>query len=470
MKEKDEEYWLWAIKKRPQKVVKMINRLFENSKKTKEFLEAIIDLLPTIGKRESSPSEALIFVGLIREKFLQISEKQLFDCFSDEDPNATLNFVQLLCGAKAKEEEFERSKNVFAKLVGFVYRNPLPNIEDKKEALATLIPLEWISHLITISLLGITFTWQNLFTQVQKDLEAKKILKKLLRLSCLYGYGVNITKFSSLSVEEKSLQNFHQLRTRFFEGILFVPDELEMVVQAVYQELIREIKEEQKGLLDLLLWFSENFQDIENKYNAMWQEIKENPRYMLRPNGLDKVKLEITALQKSCGYYLLQFFPKEFPEASVKFWLKGEEDENWSLTMECKFAPLSEFKVRPEMENTDLRVMVDRFLLFVATECLWKIVCGKEKKEKMADRKSRFVKHSAGIVRAHLRHLPISFSASEEAKSAAQQFFGVLPPSGFTFVHEHLRGEAIVELTSNPLFAYSEEDLGYLVVDSFKPN
>jgi hypothetical protein len=105
---------------------------------------------------------------------------------------------------------------------------------------------------------------------------------------------------------------------------------------------------------------------------------------------------------------------------------------------------------------------LDKFLLFVAAECFWRIICGKERKEKIiSEGKQRFVKRSGGIVRAHLRRLPICWKASDQAITTAQMTLGVLPPSGFTFVQEHLRGDAELKLISNPLFIYSDEDLGY---------
>jgi hypothetical protein len=293
---------------------------------TKDFLEAVRNFyFPTkrdVGYGIKTPSTISQVIKQIREKFLEISHKQLIACFPEQDLASIANIVIILCGAR-QNEDTKRCVKVFDRLAKFVDSAPASS-DNPKECMRALIPYQWISHLVSLGIIGITFTWHNFLLAAQGDAEAKIVLKRVMRLYHLVG-KFRIEAFSSFGIEKGATKNLNKIEKEFYteDGVflLYIPDESLAFANEVFKEVKKEILEEQKKVIELLEWFCNNFDEFSTEYNEMWQEIQEHPHYMLRPDGLDKVKIEIDALRPPyLRFHLLQLFPlTEFPSARAKF-------------------------------------------------------------------------------------------------------------------------------------------------------
>jgi hypothetical protein len=316
----------------------------------------------------------------------------------------------------------------------------------------------------------VTRTWTKFIRAVAADDQiALKNLEGLIAGWCCDGRAIECDKLSAWP-RFKILDAIESARPFIVEEptvTLPIPDDLTEKIYRVFNRILDEIREDQQCLVDFVAWYKGNEQEFLNRQKEMWDEIINQPKYGLRTGGLDRIKIGLAILKRKVHHYQsLQLFPEDFPKAKGKFWLKHFDDPV-SITFELD--PLKDaLSINFRFDRDDPRAIMNRALYYIALDCYHRIITGKHRKnpsktllpasvakQQLGANITRFA-----VVRPHFRLLPSGYHASGQAIDHALLGVGYAPPQGFTFVREHERGYAYID-SIDPLFTYSEDDLGY---------
>jgi len=239
-------------------------------------------------------------------------------------------------------------------------------------------------------------------------------------------------------------------------------DAAEKIAENLSREMDR-VDELCRSFADIVEWFKNHEEDFAFLEKEMWEDIKLRPKYGLRSNGRDRVKLDIVPGNDYISIDSIQFFPQQFPKTDVKIWRKWrgkKESSTLHLYPEFSFSNWNG-------GNND--ISSSKMLYFVTLQCYWEIVMGKSSEVSEEEAKTSTARVSVSDrdrmrerlshVRPFFRKLPEGQHYSEKALGLAQQALGYLiMPDGKTFVREHDRGWQEMEEIA-PLFTYSAQDI-----------
>lgn len=238
-------------------------------------------------------------------------------------------------------------------------------------------------------------------------------------------------------------------------------DAAEMIGANIAGEMDR-VGELCRSFIDIVEWFKKHEEEFAFLEKEMWEDIRLRPKYGLRSNGRDKVKLDIVPDNDYIGLDSIQFFPQQFPNTDVKIWRNWRgKKESVAFHLYPKFSFSSW-----DGDNND--ISSSKMLYFIALQCYWEIVMGKSSKTSEEDKTSTTrvsatdkdrMRERLSHVRPFFRKLPEGQHYSEKALGLAQQALNCLNmPEGKTFVREHERGWQEME-SIQPLFTYSVQDV-----------
>ncbi len=249
--------------------------------------------------------------------------------------------------------------------------------------------------------------------------------------------------------------HFHERHMAMLEGVL--QDD---------QKICQLIKREGARLLD---WVIEHYDTLSAKADAKLREIREisgKPKRMLRPHGLDRVEIDVLLL-RGVGVREIIFDAAGtvFPDVGVKV-LVRKDTPNYYIyrtTVSGVRSLNPDALINLTFPDTDLL----QFLLHIITvDALHRIVIGgNELREKRPKGSSPNAKRRIVLVkRAHIRHLPDTQSASEEAVARGMEAFGCEFAPGITFVRAFERdGVTVRDLPSEAFASYGMDDVTELL-------
>ncbi len=209
------------------------------------------------------------------------------------------------------------------------------------------------------------------------------------------------------------------------------------------QNIAKTLEEEDgqvKAMIGQMMSKSDPYRDL---YETMWLEMMCEPVHGLRPDGLDKVRIEHAVLKRA-GYAELILYPEaEFPKFKACFIRKpnyGGEHEIEMLLEPSDLLLVSAFTDNQEMRSklSPEAIWMDKLLAFVAVRAMNLIVMDRLPK---SNGKGNGKGGVAAIVRPIFRKLPLGHKASEEARARALSHFRTEPLPGFTFVRGYQRGQ-----------------------------
>ena len=314
----------------------------------------------------------------------------------------------------------------------------------------------------------VTQTWHNFLTAVSQDQpQAFRILNIMWTL---YGMksGAEFVRLSEWTIPDHITMLLDTIGN--MEPVLLpVPDHLYDSVSPKTSEITQRLMDEQAKVVTIVEWFSRERDSFLQRRDAMWAEISTEPKFGLRTDGRDRIRMNFGALEMSIWRYeALQLFPvNPFPRARAKYWIRLHEfPYSLTFTLDPKQSQMDKNHPRSTDSTEGMRHLVDEMLECIALDCYWRIVTGNTQTGQASNvstttpqqgevRRGR----SLHTVRPFFRTLPRGFQPSPQALALAQKVLGT-PPPGRTFVKEHERG---FQQAANipPLFTYTEIDLGY---------
>jgi len=292
-------------------------------------------------------------------------------------------------------------------------------------------------------------SWRIFIDQLDKDQESRKILKEIFTNFFFLDKPVTINFPSKMPPLVERIKDDKDGSELF----IFIPTNRN-IVQQIYNEIINEIEESNQKIEEFIKKI--NFEKLVAEIPYLWKKIL-NPLYSLRPDGKDKVEINLPELTTPFSKYLLfEFYPIQWPEVKVKVIIEIFK-ERYSY-----FLPILS-PTESEVKLSDVAEKINFILLFLALLSYKKIVTGEmiktgkgEKKtetEKMGEMKKKI------WIRAHFRNLPPHWKASKRAMENAKMILGQSLPPGKTFVLPYEKGSG--EEDTQPLFSVSKNDLIY---------
>lgn len=311
-------------------------------------------------------------------------------------------------------------------------------------------------------------TWENFLKAVcAQDLAARNILHLMLEPHGRF-FGTFFVPASEMSPDSRPKARGAQdlpLWATYLNGdplgpvALPIPDDIFDEVLKVVSQAEAVNRQIHQDITELLSWFGGHKEEFEFLEKSMWDDILSRPRYGLRSNGKDKIKLDVLSCDHCFSYRSIQFFPDEFPKTKAKIWTSWKGKPS-SVTFEI--VPDSAIPNDPFCDRIKL---TDKFLRFVSLQCYWEIVMGrmaakeKEAVGRVSPEEREKVMRKLSHVRPFFRKLPEGQKASDSAFEFAQKVFLISSlPEGKTFVREHERGWQEMEAIQ-PLFTYSIQDV-----------
>jgi len=232
---------------------------------------------------------------------------------------------------------------------------------------------------------------------------------------------------------------------------VFVQEQNIPTLDRIGNEMKEILLPEDRKIFELwLMFFSDKLDELADK---LWQEIVTERTYAILPE-LDKVTISLPVLSDALGIKKITFLRSSQPAPAVRFRCEFElfgqtgKFENGLEENGCLAKP-SQYLAKD----------IQKYFRFVIVHSYYMILVKdeqddfEEEKEPVTSRKNEPRKV---WIRPFLRKLPKGWKASEEAKLAAWELFGELPPNR-TFVHEFTRGKG--SISDKPLFDYSLKNL-----------
>jgi len=321
-----------------------------------------------------------------------------------------------------------------------------------------------------------THIWENLLTYAEVNQDALKVLKNFLMIKLISEQGLSCTSYEKW---ESYLCQNNMNMLRNIDSIPF-PTSFINFGANIIEELAQISRLDSACELEVSCWFGNNIEYFEQEYQRMWKEITNEAGCWLRNNGADRVKMNIVAYKNSSHTLeSLQFIVEglEFPKVIARFWHKVF-DSPYITDYHINSNSLNEFSWLKDNHDVNsqnyakdiLRSIEYQLYIFIATHCLWRIVCKVEADKigpsvsKRSARKIIYTKTSTEV-RPHFRWLSGNQQPSEEAINRSFEIFNYAPPPGKTFVKTHTRNlvEEFGEMQKIPeLFTYDESDFGYI--------
>lgn len=315
---------------------------------------------------------------------------------------------------------------------------------------------------------------EKLIEGAQKDRVVGEVLASVKNILVLHRpddkclvYGLEDTSSKAIAdILAKQFTTPGNWQASLFNPYMLLKKEHDELLMAWWKEWTKKTDQEKEEGERILKWFGENFETIDKIFLRKCQEIVEQPRRGLRPNGYDHIDVNITPL-RNIGIRSIVFHPEGqmFPDVGLDIIVRKETPHLFSF-------PAS-------LENFQLDISFDAFynathqsfeklfvlLNFIIVDIMHRIIVeGKElraKKKWMQTGDETIEMRPKTIpVRPFIRHLPEGYKASEEAKARGEAYYGWKLPPGVTFVATHYRGQKLeYGLPTSPVAIYSDEDL-----------
>ncbi|KKU52497.1 MAG: hypothetical protein UX74_C0011G0017 [Parcubacteria group bacterium GW2011_GWA2_47_10b] len=243
-----------------------------------------------------------------------------------------------------------------------------------------------------------------------------------------------------------------------------VPSDAAYACNRFYRRLAEGSHAAFTKLVKLLSWFGAYEESFQRDAHNMWEEIRSDPKYGLRPGGRDVVSIEVAAL-RGHGYRHIQLIPgAEFPQFSANVWLYFPKTETRVVTSRnVEPGPLVHGDATEDPQSVD--ALADKLLQFIALHSFWKIVTGKifhsQRRNSVGTEERRMEIERKFLLRPHFRWLLPSHNPSERARARSLKVFGYAPPPGKTFVMSDSDAPTSSCSAERFLHAYTDEDLGY---------
>ena len=247
------------------------------------------------------------------------------------------------------------------------------------------------------------------------------------------------------------------------ENRIPAPDNCVSVCNRLYRERQRQCQPQQEALISLASWFQARQEDFRGLAADMWQDIRSDAKYGLRPNGRDVLRIEVKALRDN-GYRSVQFFPQpEFPKVCARFWIEML-DLGVTIVVDRMLEPNVTLTRDKSSESQGFQSTLAAIQEFIALHGFWSITTG------LSFHGSGGRSRAGGqgfdrkfLVRPHFRSLPAGFHPTERALRRSVKTFGYMPPPGKTFVKSDFDGQEAADKTvGRPVLTYRDDDLGYV--------
>ena len=479
MGKRDWKFWYENALCGSDKRYKEIRReILSNPADTLQILEAVNRVTrkdPAILYNRGIHERAAELARVARKKFLTLDTEQVYKLIDIYNAGLTTNeygflFPQMFWGCNRGDAAGARQ--VVGRIIELIkVRNPATGERDQKNIVPASLLVGFLQELM---LLGDPFcyTWDSLVTAAKNgDGEAEQLVLQSIRIPLVH---CGNTKFQTRPFPEDVEGMREALRlalgAQFASDSIWcvgVTDQNEPYIGDLIMRVASQARDREADLVMLVEWFRENFTAMEVEAAAKWDEITNRSTKLLRHGGRDRIRLGLRGFA-SAGYTDLQLFPEnlQFPQTRARYWLRNLTGENSSVSFVMRGSTLSTEKPAWFREN-DMRVILDKLLAFIAIDCYHRIVVSPERSsiKTGTSRKKVTRTHSDAavpvVVRPYIRRLQPGFQPSLGAISRYDEARHAELPSGFTFVKEHNRGYAEEVEFTEPLFTYTEEDLGY---------
>ncbi|MBI2590080.1 hypothetical protein HYW32_03630 [Candidatus Berkelbacteria bacterium] len=358
-----------------------------------------------------------------------------------------MNFATIFLGSDAND--FERSE----KIVSLLHQARIRTYPDELSLTEQYNEFASILSLIGTLIHGASRTWTNFLRSVASGSQtAGAIFDHIVFFYASVRANVNLVHLSewpfqtATNIEETILVAIGGEHDPVF---LPVPDEIIDAINGRIHAFNAWIDRQNILTRELVAWFQTKRDDFHSKEEQMWQEIVMQPKYGLRPAGLDKLRVD---LADSCETYVQLIPVGDFPLTHVKLWMRYRYLRYW-YTASIILDPNNwQEVVCSDCSCTREGVQeMDRVHRFVCLYCLWWIVTGQGVKASTYHEKGGKKSNGFGVpasktpIRAHFRRLPLGRNPSEAAQLRAIDTLDVLPPIGTTFVRSHLRNNTPTE-------------------------
>jgi len=233
--------------------------------------------------------------------------------------------------------------------------------------------------------------------------------------------------------------------------------------RTAYQEKMRASRESGERIIT---WFQANTAEIERQFDYRVKAVMERPLRTLRPNGLDHVEIEVSAL-RNAGIRAIAFYPDEYQFPDVGVHIIVHQETPTLVTYKTALRDF-ELKVHPEIvvrgEHAGEAETLAAILEFVVSDAYFRIVVAP------TEIRDRHAWHCTGkegqvqtrnvSVRGFPRRLRVGQKASKEAREAYLKTFGHDLSPGVTFVRGFMRDQVIqYALPTTAVVKYWDDDL-----------
>lgn len=429
----DRKQWEHLIRQHnSNRIGRMQKRLFVDLKETKEYLQGLIGVM----RDKRVPQHVLTLRAELRRTVLGLTfertKEVLNSCLGEENFPTLIN--ALFGTGRGDCEE------------AWTILTRLASVAETQEAVVTngeTSSARWALFMLARgAAVDTTYTWTNgMF-----ELYSRSDILLLRRLFELFSFADMDFAILPYKRWDKTVSVLRKVdgRTR----VLFpIPDTLENWVNEQHRLYHDALLQRNLSVIRLGNTLRDSADEVRGAYEHLWLEMMVQPRWALREGGLDVVTIAIPELRQA-GFDCVRLTPlSSFPNFRASFHgvhLNG----NVQIT-EMELEPSDLMLVqRGGMEND----WIGRVLASVAVHAAWRIVMGREPREKSASGGQR--SNGSAIIRARFRRLPEGYHASSEACQRALGTFRQEPLPGFTFVRQYERGDE--PQSGEPLFSLSD--------------
>ncbi|MCA9388951.1 hypothetical protein KC644_04335 [Candidatus Berkelbacteria bacterium] len=357
-----------------------------------------------------------------------------------EDVDTTASFYIVYSIFESKDEEVDRS----VALINLINDERLKMASRSRGGNLSGPAFRGLNFILGILILTNSTTWKNFLEQVFAGCEAALSgFKRLVHLwksfdvkICPVDSGTWTLDYQKIAVADRVAYGFDNLTVN-----LPIPSQQLAGILLFIGKIINDKQNSNQEIFKLATWYKVNVDYFTQLEKEMRQELIDRPKYPVRPNGLDKMKISICDQLRG----FVQLFPSEdFPNFQAKVWIWSDFVETW----ECYSYDFIEASQELAMDN--LWEVFELVLRFSAAYCFWWLVTGQGKKESKAVGSTSVARRQSNeegsVVRGHFRRLPNGHVASDEAVRLVKEKFLIELPVGMTFVGSYNRGVSELEI------------------------